>query len=374
MMLVSPLIGLGLNHSLLRYGPDRALRLERRLLYLQTLWRAVLRSAILMGLLISTSWLICYNQPGSQVFLVLLSVSLIGDAAFSVLQSYLRIIHSNTLYAKVTNIQSGILFATVILLTYLFGTYGYCCAYALTGIMAFYAVYRRKFGAILLAGSKEVWDRRFEKEYIKYGLLVGFGSLASQLALTTDTLMIGNLILDSSQIAIYRVASLVAFNILFIPKIVMTTDFVILSENRSNRTFLKHYVLGYAKSLGVVAAILIYLSTWISEPLLGIVFGEPYRAAAVSYNLLAIGLIGAFLLRIPLGNLLNAVGKAQWNIYSSTVLVVLNIPLTYVLVDSRGIEGAALSTAIVWWLSGVICIGLFCMHLKELGPASAARS
>ena len=262
--------------------------------------------------------------------------------------------------------QSIILFVLIILLTLMFGGTGYCIAYAITGIVAFVVIDKGRTAGLLFRSARSQVHSPFTTGYVKYGLLVGFGSLASQLALTTDTLMVGNLISDPQELAFYRVAALIAFNLLFIPKVIITTDFVVLAENRLDAAYLKRYIFDYLKSVGVISTISILGSVAISEYLLAFAFGEPYRASAASYNYLAIGVIGAFLLRVPVSNILNAVGRAQWNIYSSIGLVVVNIPLTYWLVRLYGIEGAAISTSLVWWLSGLVSIVLYWMHIARI--------
>ena len=95
------------------------------------------------------------------------------------------------------------------------------------------------------------------------------------------------------------------------------------------------------------------------------IFGQSYSNSKPIIMILLIMLISSFLFRIPLGNMLAAVGKSKWNSISNFVLVIENIILNSILIPLYGITGAAIATTISIWTSGLIDIGLFVFYLKK---------
>ena len=70
-------------------------------------------------------------------------------------------------------------------------------------------------------------------------------------------------------------------------------------------------------------------------------------------------MVGAFILRIPFGNMLAAVGKSNWNAIVAFIMLVLNGILNYYAIYAWGIVGAAIVTSSLLWISGILSLVLF---------------
>ena len=81
---------------------------------------------------------------------------------------------------------------------------------------------------------------------------------------------------------------------------------------------------------------------------------------------LMIAVFFSSLFRTPLGNMLSAVGKSDWNVIHSIVWFILFIPLTIILFHLFGIDGIAISIAIVLIFSGFISLMMFNKYLNRL--------
>jgi O-antigen/teichoic acid export membrane protein len=79
----------------------------------------------------------------------------------------------------------------------------------------------------------------------------------------------------------------------------------------------------------------------------------------------SIGVVGAILLRIPLGNILSAIGMAKINAINSFIIFVLNIALSYIFILKFGTMGAALVTSSLMWLSGFLSLFFFLRFIKK---------
>ena len=78
-----------------------------------------------------------------------------------------------------------------------------------------------------------------------------------------------------------------------------------------------------------------------------------------SFLILMIGIVGIFIFRGLYGNLLSSIGKAHVNYYIATFSLILNVVSNYFLIPEYGILGAAITTAILMWLSGIISMIVF---------------
>ncbi len=79
-----------------------------------------------------------------------------------------------------------------------------------------------------------------------------------------------------------------------------------------------------------------------------------------------INVASTFLFRVPLGNMLAAVGKAKWNSYSALIMLLINLILNYILIPKYGIAGAAYATVISISLSSIVSMILFIKYLKGI--------
>jgi O-antigen/teichoic acid export membrane protein len=68
------------------------------------------------------------------------------------------------------------------------------------------------------------------------------------------------------------------------------------------------------------------------------------------------GVVGGLLFRVPLGNMLTAIGWVKLNALNSFVVFLLNVGLSYWAIMHWGIRGAAIVTSSMMWLSGLFSL------------------
>ena len=83
-----------------------------------------------------------------------------------------------------------------------------------------------------------------------------------------------------------------------------------------------------------------------------------------------IGTIGVLIWRGLFGNLLSSIGKMNLNFIISTGGLILNFILNSIFIPKFGITGAAITTATIMWLTGIMSYVLFRKyHSKMLKPS-----
>ena len=95
-----------------------------------------------------------------------------------------------------------------------------------------------------------------------------------------------------------------------------------------------------------------------------LVFGVSYNDSMLMM-IFTIGVVGALLFRIPLGNILSAVGLSKINAINSFVILVLNVVFSYFFILNYGALGAAIVTAFLMWFSGFLSLFYFIKFMKK---------
>jgi O-antigen/teichoic acid export membrane protein len=134
---------------------------------------------------------------------------------------------------------------------------------------------------------------------------------------------------------------------------------------RMRRFFLQVTGTGGAISLLITLPFII-LAPWLIELLYGAAFG----GAARLVPLLALDpLLAGF--GIAAGPIFRTYGRNIWAVWANVVVLTIGLPLAYVLVQSSGLEGAALAYAALVTALRAIAYGL-CLRIVNAQPSPAA--
>ena len=143
------------------------------------------------------------------------------------------------------------------------------------------------------------------------------------------------------------------------------TDFVKLArESKNNKDYIKNYYLNYLKVFGLISILIPVLFYLFSDNLIAI-FGKQYDYENNLMFIFSFGIVGALLFRIPLGNILSAVGWPKINAIIAFIILIINIISSYILIHKLGIIGAAYATAFLMWFSGLLSLVAFCFLMTK---------
>lgn len=364
-----PFAGFGANQGFLRFAGLESKVDEKNKLFLYSLSWGKLFSLVLTFTIIGLASLISTNIVESKPYLYIISFQIPSLFLLEICKAYFRISHQNKLFALSEFLYAFGLMACGIITTSMFSLVGY------VGTLAFWPLL---FSLVIMFICKVPTKLEFSHNNIntkknlfwKYSLYASAGYMASQLLFVIDTLFIGNVVKDAESIAGYKVASIIPFTLLVLPAALLTSDFVSITENCYNKKWLKNYLINYWKLSSTSIITLIIPLFFLSQIVLSF-FGETYTKFENVYRILLFGTAGAFLFRVPIGNMLSALGKANWNASISWSILILNVILNYFMILNFGIEGAAWATAFLLWLSGIIGFIMLLTYLQSLKSNSA---
>ncbi|WP_124059174.1 oligosaccharide flippase family protein [Vaginisenegalia massiliensis] len=364
-----PFAGLGLNYSLLRFGAIAKTENEKNKIF-----SLCLKYGFISSLIISAVYCLAVIFGNVKIvttnyLIVLNALYLITYFLKELSQSYLRIVHKNKQFA-----YSNIVFSLLVLILGVAGTYflnqeGFLIARFIAPLIIFMAIiYVVKPHKLQIEYQENLEIR----EMIKYGVFVGLGSMASSLMMQVDTLALGFMSISASLIAMYKVACQIPLAVQFIPAVILTTDFVMISENYLNGSFLKKYRKRLSLILLVVSLIIGIIILIFGNYIIVMLYGDNYAQASNVLKILTFGVVCDFVLKIPNGNILAAVGKSKWNAILSYVGLIGDIVLNILFIKMWGWYGAAISTALMSVIVGLISFSLCTFYINSINNNKSA--
>jgi len=186
------------------------------------------------------------------------------------------------------------------------------------------------------------------KALMSYSLPLGLSSIIGMLSVQLDKLMIAGFFTPEK----YAVFSIGA------------TEFPVVGilSNSITSVLLPHLSSSEPEKMGVLYsgavrknAILVFplmaLCYIFAEPAITLIYGKLYTESAIYFKI--------YLFLLPLriatyGILFQAFGKTRFVMYNSLFLLISNAILNYLLIINFGMQGAAIATVIVTWLSVII--------------------
>ena len=349
--------GFGGQFSLLRYGSLLPSQSKKRSYYCSTMVGGIKRTCIL-ALIVSLSSFLPIHPKGSAWYVFLTGIALISFYIIELQRSYFRVLNLNRLYSRVNETYSILIVISVIISTYLLGGCGYMLAYILMPIIIFFMYNRNHFN---FKPTEEL-----PPKYWSYGLHTALGSVANQVIFSIAPFLLGLLGASESSIADFKVATIIPFNLLTLPGILMITDFNFLSKSYLDAHKIREYYINYLKVIVPITTLLFIPLTVFGKYIILFLFGSEYEGCFNYYILFMISTYITFFFRNPLGNILLAVGKASWNGYNAYAFGLIYILFTILGYKFWGIYSAVYGLCSVFILSGFVSLILYKKYLKMI--------
>lgn len=346
---VVPFIGVGLHQGLLRYGAKLSKEGEKMEMFAVVIKKGFIGSLLLATILYLLSNFITTSMPASSYYLKVLSLVIPVSFLYEIIRTQFRILHQNKQFAFTEITYALLLILLIAILSTGYGAKGYAWAFVLAPVLSF-AIWMpqlKRFGKGLNSSFKitgEIW---------RYGIYASLGSVTTQLLYVIDILLIGNLLLDSEQITIYKYLTLVPFSIIFLSQVFMTTHFVDITKNMHSKKYITDFIKKYHYLFFVICVLFLAVSWFLKDYILWL-FDASFVQYSSTFMILCIGSAGILLVRGLYGNLLSALGFANFNFWISLVGLALNVFLNLKWIPIYGIHGAAMTSSIIMWVTAIV--------------------
>ena len=346
---IIPIGGFGLHQSLIRYGALLNSNEEKQELFSYVLKKGIIASILIILLLNIIGYFIPFQFDKTYGYFSFLTLTILTIFILEIIKIQFRLQHKNKLYALSEFWYNVILVILIFILSSCFDGFGYVVALIVAPLLTV-LIFLKKLN-IKLSSTNTLTITNFY--FWRYGFLGGISNVVTQLLILVDLILIGHLMGDPIQVTNYRYISIIPFSLLFLPRVFITTDFVTFTEKIADRQYIAKYIKNYVQLFAIIS-ILILLGSYLFTSEILSIFGKEYMIYSESFLILIIGIIGILLLRGVYGNLLASIGRIEVNYYIICTALIINIISNHYLIPIYGIKGAAITSAILMWFTGIL--------------------
>lgn len=350
-----------MHQSLIRYGALAKTDEEKNSLFVYVLKNGIIASIFLIVLIICVSFFINFKFENTLTYVILFSFVILPSFIFEIIRAQFRLQHNNKSFAYTEFLHSVILLSSVFILSYFFKEIGYVIAIIITPLVVS-LLYIKK---LKINFKSTIKPSTTNFSFWKYGFFASLSNVVTQMLFAIDILLIGYLLENTEMITTYKYISLVPFSLLFLPRVFIAADFVSFTEKIFDIKYIMNYIKSYLLFFLFTSILLIFFSWFFSNEILSI-FDTSFIQFSDTFLILMIGISGIYILKGLFGNLLSSIGKAHINYYIGIISLLFNILSNYYLIPKYGIKGAAITSATLMWISGIISLLCFWFCYKKL--------
>ncbi|PHR74161.1 MAG: hypothetical protein COA67_02000 [Lutibacter sp.] len=356
---IIPIAGFGLHQGLIRYAALLKSKEEKNNLFIYAFKKGVLVSLILITIIIIAAFSIDFEFKETRFYLILLSSAIITHYIFELVKIQYRLHKNNKLYSFAELTYNILLVILVFGLSYYYQELGYAISLIIVPLIT----------ALIFIKKLNVDWKKYTKlsvinfSFWKYGFFASLSNVTTQLLIAIDIILIGN-ILNMELVTAFKYVSIIPYSLLFLSQVVIVTDFVDFTEKINDKLYIKKYIKNYIQLFTIISLVCILFIFLFGSKILSI-FDTDYTNYNSSMIVLTIGVSGILILRGVFGNLLSSIGKPHINFIITSVAVILNVILNYNLIPKYGIFGAATTSAILMWFTGILSMLFFFYFFRK---------
>ncbi len=355
------IVGLGGNYSLLRFGSITDTIKIRFSYFRYTMKYGFILSLIIVPFVIIYSFLIPENLIEARIPIWISIIAVFSFFFLETLRSYFRILNLNKVYSIINIWNSILMLVLTPFLTWQFQVYGYVLSLILAAVITFFYFYRH-------IPRTQLENVDFNKrKYWSYGVNTSIGGIANQMIFSIAPILLGFLHTDNHAIASFKVATIIPFALLTLPGILMISDFSYLSRSYLNGDVLRNYYKNYLKLVMPTSTVVFIILLLFRKQVILFFFGADYLDCIPMYVCFMIATYLTYIMRNPLGNILLAIGKADWNAYSAYFFCAFYVILTIIIFPYFNYWSAVISLCLTFVISGFVSFYLYSKYLKSIG-------
>ena len=346
--------GFGITEGLLQYGSKTRKRIKKEEYVKYSLKIGLLSNIFIFLILILFLIFGKLKIYEAKKILLMMSLLPIFNTFFSIIQIKLRIELKNREMAKISNVNTFLNILGMLIGAYFYGLYGLIIGKYVGIILSIFYSFRYIKYTFIRWKKIEALSQEKKKDIQKFSFIALINNSISQILYIIDIFLIGYLIADKLILASYQIATLIPIALNFIPISVMIYIYPYFAQNSNDTKWIRE---NYTNLLKYSFFINIFISTILvifSKNIIRLVFGENYLDAQLPFIILSVGYFFSATLRIPSGNIINAIGKIKFNFYNTLISGIINIVLDIYFIKKIGSIGASYVTLLVFIISGII--------------------
>ena len=316
------------------------------------------RTGILIDFILVTAFstVIAFVQlpiEGAKPFVLGMLPVLLAEYVNSIGQSILRAQNRINEYANVLNVNT-ILIAIGTCGGALFGLWGVVIGRYLAYFFSAVYLVRLLRQDLRLIHKADTLNESDKKQLWHYSIFTGASSAMNCVVYYIDITLIAALIKTASDIAVYRVGTLIPNALEFIPNSVIVAILPTIIYNREDLNWVRKNVKRVYCGLGMLNIAIVGVIFVASPLIICIISGERYMSSVPILRTLAAGYFFSGTFRNLSVNLLAAFRRVHFGLFIAGLTCFLDIGLNYALIKCYGMIGAAYATFFVAVITAII--------------------
>lgn len=269
---------------------------------------------------------------------------------------YMRANLLNRQYSRISVIYTALYAGFQIVLAYicsLKGVFiGRYLALSLIILIAFYMLLKNK---TLVKETSSLG--KFKKiEIVKYGIGAMVTNAFSLIMPLNETLVVNLLLEDLTATAHYKAASMIPSNLQYIATSVVVFIYPYFAKNTGNGAWIEKNVKRVLLGMIILMVPIIIIGYVLSPNIIALVYGNDYSQAVYLMQPMWIAFGVNSIIRVPIGNILAALGELKFNITLSIIISLIHFVLDFLFISRLGIDGAAYALMITYTVSSIASI------------------
>lgn len=360
--------GLGLANSVLRFCAMKETLEEKTAIFRFCLKFGIvadgLITLIFVPILLFTTLFSGGNYGASKYYILVACLIPMFTYIQEVAMLYMRANLMNKAYSKISVLYTILYAGFQVLLALFFSLNGVFIgryiALSITAAVCFWMLMRNKN----LSKESVLLSKEEKKKIILYGVGTMITNSFSLIMPYNETLVV-NLVLENlDATAYYKAASMIPSNLQFIATSVVVFIFPYFAKKTGQWLWIRKKSLLVILGMLAIMVPIMAVGYLLSPYIILWIYGENYAPAIEIMKPMWIAFGINAIVRIPLGNILAALGELKFNIILSAFICVIHFALDYFFITTMGIGGAAYALMISYGVSS-ICSVIYLFTKKE---------
>jgi len=312
------------------------------------LWFNLLLAVVLLGIGL---WAPLTISGGRNLIFALCLLPFV-QLIVCLMSCYLRVVKRNQDYAKLTVINTIVVFAGSVGGALLFRELGLVIGQYFAAIVTCLFGYYSLHVSLMKRSTTSIGEDR--KILLKIGFISMINNGLSQLLLLLDVFVLGIVDPQETLLASYKVATMIPTALIFIPNSLVIYIYPYFAEHKNDGKWCLERFKKIIIVLGIVNCLISLLLFAFAPTIIRVFFGDQYLDAVPIFRVLSVNYFISGTFRIVSGNLLVTQRKLKYNLIESIITSIINVIADYFFIQLWGGMGAAIATLMVVIISSIM--------------------
>ena len=360
--------GMGLSNSVLRYCAMKDTKEEKTAIFSFCLKFGLIADGLILLIFLPILFFSTLFSNGNygiaKPYILVACLIPVLTYIQEIAMLYMRANLMNKFYSKISVLYTLFYAGFQVLLAFvcsLNGVFiGRYIALSIIVVICFWFLYRND----VLSKDTTTISATEKKEIVLYGMGAMISNAFSLIMPYNETLVVNLVLQDLNSTAYYKAASMIPSNLQFIATSVVVFIFPYFAKHTGDWKWVQKKSLLVILGMFAIMLPIMIVGYFLSPDIVFFIYGENYFPAIEIMKPMWIAFGINAIVRIPLGNILAALGELKFNIILSVFISILHFILDFFFISNMGIGGAAYALMIAYFVSG-LCSVLYIFLLKK---------